>query len=272
MVKNKLIFFIYLLIGCATHKEQPAKIQKQPLLSKKDYPVRIKNLTSHSFERTQDDRYAIRLKITDKSTLKGNFYAEAMIDGLSYQMKYAGNGEFVYYHKIGCVASFEVKFKVYYASFTLFPDEDCQYDVYCNPQVGTHKVEIAPSPEEIVAGRKEIIFSCKEHCESCFADNLAIYNKGLSRVSIREICIQKSTSTEQGCDTSGKGFSFFLNGITLPASIGCGDGIFLSISYKHAEYKTLGTLVIKTDSPKQSEIKIHLVGMCAETILSQKRY
>lgn len=269
MVKNKLIFFIYFLIGCATHEEHPVKIQKQ-LPSEKDYPIRIKNLTPNSYQRTQDDRYAIRLKITDKSALKGNFYAEAVIDGLSYQMKYAGNGEFVYYHQIGCVASFEVQFRVYYTSFTLFPVEDVKYEVYHYPKDGAQAITINPSTREIVASRNEVIFSCKDICEACFADNLAIINKGLSPVAIREITIEQSSLIEDNCNASGEGFNYYLRE-TLPVSIDCGEGVVLSISHKHTEYKTLGTLAIKTDNPKQPEIKIHLAGRCTKKIASRAR-
>ncbi len=265
MVKNILFILIYsILIGCASHDGHPEKIQKRPL-SKKDYPIRIKNLTSHSFERTQDDRYKIKLKITDKNILKGNFYAEAIIDGLSHPMEYAGDGEFVYYHQIECATSLRFQFKIYYANFSLFSDENCKYDMYLDPQTGAHTITITPSTKEIAVSQEKIVFSCREDCEKCFSDNISILNKGLKPITVREIFICNESLAEEFHD-----FSYYLNGVTLPVSIDCGKGIALSISFRHCGHKTSGTLVIKTDNPKQPEIKIRLNGMCAERTLSQK--
>jgi len=254
----------FILIGCASHDEHPTKIQKQPL-SKKNYPIRIKNLTSHSLGRTQDDRYKIKLRVTDKNILKGNFHAEAIIDGLSHPMEYAGDGEFVYYHHIECATSLKFQFKIYYANFSLFSDEDCKYDIYLDPQADAHTTTIAPSAEEIVVSQEKIVFSCREDCEKCFSDNISILNKGLKPITIREIAIHDESPDEKSRD-----FSCHLNGITLPTSIDCGKGIALSISSKHCGHQTSGTLVIKTDNKKQPEIKIHLNGMCAEKTISKR--
>lgn len=265
MVKHIFFYLIFLtFIGCAAHDVdgQKPKILKQ---TTQKNPLRIKNQTSHTYERTHDDKYKIKLKIKDKSLLKGNFYAEALIDGFSHTMEYSGGGEFVYYHQVGCAPSFEVQFKIYYSTFSFFPSEDVKYDVFLYPTKGAHTIAITPSERQIVASEEKIVFSCKENCEKCFSNNISIFNKGLEPITIREVAIYDESFFEKLPI-----FTFYLNGITLPASVDCGKGIILSISSNHCGYKSSGILVIRTDNPKQPEIKIPLIGMCAERIISKR--